>query len=133
MLDLGWDIILEKSKEINNSIQKIHYLMSKYNVSILTKVNSKSEQEAKEKFLNKRNIYNIIFVPYNLSKADYVNAFNCILIDDDINNLDEWSLHGGLSILYNKDLKNIDSYGNMTNKYVIIDDLLKICDIIKNR
>ena len=27
MLELGWDVILKNSEEINNSFEKIHYLM----------------------------------------------------------------------------------------------------------
>lgn len=34
---------------------------------------------------------------------------------------------------YIEKIGNDDSYGNKSNKFIIIDDLLKICDIIKNR
>ena len=50
MLDLGWDVILENSEEINNSFKKIHCLMKDYQIFILTKVNSDEEQKAKELF-----------------------------------------------------------------------------------
>lgn len=133
MLDLGWDFILENSKEINDSYEKIHYLMKKYQIFILTKVNSIEEQNAKTLFLKSRNIFNVIFVPYNTSKSDFVNPSGSILIDDVISNLEEWEQKGGISVLFNKHMKNEDSYGNKSNKFIIIDDLLKICDIIKNR
>lgn len=133
MLDFGWNNILDKSKEINNSYKKIYQLMNKYQVYVLTKVNSVEEQKAKTIFLNKRNIFNIIFVPYNSSKTDFVDSNNCILIDDDIYNLVEWKQNGGVSILFNKYMENIDSYGNKSDNFIIIDDLLKICDIIENR
>ena len=54
MLDLGWDVILENSEEINNSFKKIHCLMKDYQIFILTKVNSDEEQKAKELFLKKK-------------------------------------------------------------------------------
>lgn len=133
MLDLGWDVILENSEEINNSFKKIRYLMKNYQIFILTKVNSDEEQKAKTKFLKNKKIFNVIFVPYNFSKSDFVKPFGSILIDDVIDNLEEWKQNGGISILFNEHMKNEDSYGNKSNKFIIIDDLLKICDIIKNR
>lgn len=133
MLELGWDVILKNSEEINNSFEKIYYLMKKYQIFILTKVNSIEEQKAKALFLKKKKIFNVIFVPYNSSKSDFVKPFGSILIDDVIYNLEEWEQNGGISILFNKYMKNEDSYGNKSNKFIIIDDLLKICDIIKNR
>ena len=133
MLDLGWDVILENSEEINNSYKKIHQLMINYNVYVLTKVNSIEEEETKKSFLKQQNIVNVICVPYNSSKTDFVKPFGSILIDDVIHNLEEWEQNGGISILFNEHMKNEDSYGNKSNKFIIIDDLLKICDIIKNR
>lgn len=133
MLDLGWDVILENSEEINNSFKKIHCLMKNYQVFILTKVNSLEEQKAKTLFLKNKNIFNVIFVPYNSSKSDFVKPFGSILVDDVIYNLEEWEQKGGISILFNEHMINEDSYGNKSNKFIIIDDLLKICDIIKNR
>ena len=133
MFDLGWDVILENSKEINNSFKKIQCLMKNYQIFILTKVNSDEEQKTKELFLKKKNIFNVIFVPYNSPKSDFVNPSGSILIDDVIHNLEEWEQNGGISILFNEHMKNEDSYGNKSNKFIIIDDLLKIRNIIKNR
>ena len=133
MLDLGWDFILKNSKEINNSFEKINQLMINYNVYVLTKINSVEEEETKKSFLKRHNIVNVICVPYNSSKTDFVNPNGNILIDDDIYNLEEWKQNGGIPILFNKHMKNIDIYGNKSDKFIIIDDLFKICDIIKNR
>lgn len=133
MVDLGWNYILKNSEVINDSFKKIRQLMINYNVYVLTKVNSVEEEEIKKIFLKKQNIVNVICVPYNSSKTDYVNPNSNILIDDDIYNLEEWEQNGGISILFNKYMENIDSYGNKSDKFIIIDDLLKICDIIKNR
>lgn len=123
---MGWDFILNSSNEINNSIKNIITISKDYEVCILTKVNSMEEQKAKIEFLQKKNINKICFVPYNCSKAEYVNPNNNILIDDDLKNLEEWEQKGGTSIFFNRNLYNYDSYGNINNNFVVINDLLNI-------
>ena len=131
MITIGWEKILSNSVQINDSIKKIKDIGKNYEVYILTKINSQEEQKAKEEYLLKHNINNLYFVPYEHSKTQYVDVENNILIDDDIKNLDEWSLHGGKSIFFNKDLSNYDSYGNKNVNYTIINDLLKIYGITR--
>lgn len=130
MLNIGWDNILNSSKEINDSIKKIKQMSKIYNICILSKINSQQEIISKTNFLLQKQIDKMCFVPYNHSKTQYVDPHNNILIDDDIKNLEEWEQHGGKAIFFNKDLKNYDSYGNINNKFIIINDLLKIYDII---
>lgn len=132
MITIGWEKILSNSVQINDSIKKIKDIGKNYEVYILTKINSQEEQKAKEEYLLKHNINNLYFVPYEHSKTQYVDVENNILIDDDIKNLDEWSLHGGKSIFFNKDLSNYDSYGNKNVNYTIINDLLKIYGIMES-
>ena len=133
MLDIGWKNIIEQSNEINDSIKKIIALSEKYSVFILTKINSEQEQEEKRKFLNANGIKDIIFVPYNISKAKIVNPIDSYLIDDDIENLEKWEMENGIAIMFNKNLCNYDEYGNISDKYPIINDLLEIDSIIKQR
>lgn len=130
MLTIGWDYILENSKEINYSLEKIKRISKTHDICILTKINSKQEQNAKTNFLLENKIKKMCFVPYTSSKTQYVDPHNNILIDDDIKNLEEWEQHGGIAIFFNKDLNNYDSYGKKNNKFVIINDLLKIYGII---
>lgn len=130
MLDIGWNYILDSSKEINNALKKIKEISKKYEVCILSKVNSIEEQNSKKKFLQNNGINNISFVPYNSSKTQYVNVYKNILIDDDLKNLEEWEQKGGISIFFNKNLDNYDSYGNKNNNFILINDLSKIYDII---
>mgnify|MGYP003305699556 FL=1 len=130
MLTIGWNYILENSKEINYSLEKIKRISKTHDICILTKINSKQEQDAKTNFLLENKIKKMCFVPYTSSKTQYVDPHNNILIDDDIKNLEEWEQHGGIAIFFNKDLNNYDSYGNKNNKFVIINDLLKIYGII---
>jgi len=133
MLDIGWNFILDNSEEINNSFKNIKEISKKYEVCILTKVNSIEEQNSKKKFLQKKGINKICFVPYNSSKTQYANPYKNILIDDNLKNLKEWEEKGGISIFFNKNLDNYDSYGNKNNNFIIINDLLKIHVIIDLR
>ena len=130
MLTIGWNYILENSKEINYSLEKIKRISKTHDICILTKINSKQEQDAKTNFLLENKIKKMCVVPYTSSKTQYVDPHNNILIDDDIKNLEEWEQHGGIAIFFNKDLNNYDSYGNKNNKFVIINDLLKIYGIM---
>lgn len=50
MFDLGWNYIINNSKEINKSFEKIYQLMEIYEVYILTKVNSIQENNIKTLF-----------------------------------------------------------------------------------
>ena len=95
MLDIGWDNIILRSNEINNGINNIIEISKRYDVCILTKINSLNEKEEKKKFLLKNNINNVEFVWYEDSKAKYVSSSDDILIDDTIKNLDEWESSGG--------------------------------------
>lgn len=130
MIDIGWNNILKNSKEINYSIEKIKQISKIYDICILSKINSINEEKEKSKFLLNNEIKEMCFVPYASSKTQYVDPQDNILIDDDIKNLEEWEQHGGKAIFFNKDLNNHDSYGNINDKFVIINDLLRIYDII---
>lgn len=130
MLDIGWEKIIKNSREINESINKIKLLSETYDICILSKINSVNEKEEKTKFLLNNTIKDMCFVPYESSKTQYVDVRNNILIDDDIVNLEEWSKQGGRSIFFNEDLNSFDSYGNKNDNFIIINDLLKIYDII---
>ncbi len=58
----------------------------------------------------------------------YIEFLRIIL--NSIKNLEEWEQYGGIAIFFNKDLNNYDSYGNNNDRFIIINDLLKIYDII---
>lgn len=130
MIEVGWNTIINKSNIINNSIDEIITLSKKYDVCILTKVNSKEEKKCKIEYLNKYGIKNIICVPYEERKSDYAITNNSYLIDDDIRNLIDWEEKNGIPIYFNKNLDNKDSYGENNIKYKTIDNINKIYDII---
>ena len=75
-------------------------------------------------------INTMCFVPYISSKTQFVEVKGNILIDDDLKNLNDWQNRGGIPIFFNENLDNYDSYGKKNDKYIIINDLLKIYDII---
>lgn len=131
MLEIGWDYILRESREINNSLKKIIHLQQNQKACILSKINSDEEKCQKRKYLLNNGIDMMCFVPYNTSKTQFVNAKDNVLIDDDLKNLNDWEEQGGISIYFNEHLNNYDSYGNKNEKFIIINDLSKIYDIIK--
>lgn len=45
---------------------------------------------------------------------------------DDLKKLEDWEQKGETSIFFNKNLYNYDSYGNINNNLVVIDDLSNI-------
>lgn len=105
--NLDWEAVLKKCKPINNSIECIKELekSNKYNVSILTHVNSISEIEEKVKFIRKylSNI-TIIPVPKSISKAKMLKAKDAILVDDYVKNLEEWKEENGVGIKFDLDM-----------------------------
>jgi len=131
MLSIGWKKILEESKVIKNNIQKVKDLAKDYDVCVLSKINSSEEEQEKEKFLKKNGIQKMCFVPYAHSKANYVDPTHAILIDDTIENLDEWDGKGGISIYFQQKSKDSDNFDIKNSKYLTINDLLEIYDMIK--
>ena len=122
----NWEDVILKSNEINNAINNIIELKSKYDVTIITKIQVESEIINKTKYLSNYGIKDIIFVDYNSSKSESVDPNNNVLIDDTLDNLDEWSLKGGISIFFDKDGNNIDSFNILNTKYKMITKLIDI-------
>ena len=63
---------------------------------------------------------NIIYVPKNIRKSDYVNPKNSILVDDFLPNLEHWEEKGGIPIKFSSSGKSC--------KYHKIEDLLELLD-----
>ncbi len=122
---LDWVEVLERSKPINNSWDCLEKIIDshKFNVAILTHVNSIEEIEEKVKMIRKhfRDI-TIISVPKTISKADMIKAEGSILVDDYVGNLDEWKAAGGYGIKFDLDM---DGKG-----YPVIDRLDVLIDMI---
>lgn len=117
-----WFKLMRDDLIINNALDYINN--SKYEVSLLSKISSMCEGQAKIKYLRSKGVnIDINLVPTLINKCDVVNAYGNILIDDKIVNLDSWSNSGGISIYFNKDSKDTDIHGDINTKYPMISDL----------
>lgn len=101
---LDWANVVKSTPQLNNSIACIKKLMrsGKYNIKILTHVNSENEIKVKRDFINSH-IPNleVIGVPKYIKKNDYFDSVeDSILIDDYTYNLDEWHKAGGIAIKF---------------------------------
>lgn len=125
--NLNWKQLLSLTPIINdgfNCIKKIHDT-NRFNVSILTHVNSLDEAVAKVNYIRKYfKEVTIIPVPREISKTRMLAVEGAILIDDYSGNLREWEAAGGIGIQFCNDLTK--------NKgFKVIDKLDKILDIIE--
>ena len=119
--NLDWKELITKSGEIDNAIEKIKALAKVYDVEVLTHIISEEEINAKREYFNKMlPDINIIYVPKNIRKADYVNPENSILGDDFLPNLEYWEEKGGIPIKFSSSGKSC--------KYCKIEDLLELLD-----
>ncbi|MBR2708228.1 MAG: hypothetical protein IKE90_02195 [Bacilli bacterium] len=122
--NLDWEHVLEGCEIINNSMENIQKIMSsgKFNVAILTHVNSMNEIIQKVKFIRKylRDV-TIIPVPKEISKTKMINARFSILVDDYPVNLNEWKEAGGIGVRFDLDM---DGKGFLVINH--LDELLEL-------
>lgn len=106
--NLDWDSVLNNCEIINDGMDNIKkiYSSGKFNVAILTHVNSMQEIESKVNFIRKflRDV-TIIPVPKGISKTRMINARFSILVDDYPVNLSEWVEAGGIGVRFDLDLQ----------------------------
>ena len=104
---LDWNHVLNICSIINNGMENIEKLASsgKFDVAILTHVNSMNEMIEKVKYIRKylKDI-TIIPVPKAISKTKMINARFSILVDDYPGNLDEWKAAGGIGVKFDLDM-----------------------------
>lgn len=121
---IDWKEIIDTTPEINDSINNIKKLREskKFNISILTHINSLQEGIAKINYLEKHlpDITKII-VPKVISKTKMLETKGSILVDDYSNNLDEWVSEGGIPIKF--------STKNKKYKYTAISRLDQLLDL----
>lgn len=122
---IDWKSLLNhKAKIINDGIGCIKKIIesNRFNVAILSHVNSLNEAEEKVKFIRKyfKDI-TIIPVPREISKTQMVHTKDAILIDDYAGNLEEWKKEGGIGIKFSTKLNG--------KGFVVIDKLDQILDL----
>lgn len=123
--NLNWKQLLALAPIINDGFNCLEKIAStnKYNIAILTHVNSLDEAIAKINYIRKyyKNV-TIIPVPREISKTKMIESQDAILIDDYSGNLREWEAAGGIGIQFSMDL-------NKNKGFKVIDKLDKILDI----
>ena len=101
-----WFKLMRDDLIINDAFKYINE--SKFSVSLLSKISSMCEGQAKIKYLREKGIsIDINLVPTLINKCDVVSALGNILIDDKLVNLDSWSNKGVISIFFKNWSKSI--------------------------
>ncbi len=106
---IDWETLIDESPALSDSINNIKKLKEskKFNISILTHVNSLKEAKAKIEFINGLfNDLTIIPVPKACSKTMMTQTEGAILVDDFSGNLKEWEQAGGFSVKFVREKEN---------------------------
>lgn len=109
--NLDWKKLIEETDQINDSINEIKKICAckKFNVYILTHINSTNEMIEKIKYLhNVLPEVTVVSVPKELSKTNVVNPSAAILIDDYSGNLKDWQKKLGIGIKFVKEEEESD-------------------------
>ena len=121
--NLDWKKLIEETEEINDSINEIKKICDskKFNVYILTHVNSTNEMIEKIKYLHKKlPLVTVVSFPKEIPKTEVVNPSAAILIDDYSGNIREWQKKLGIGIKFVKELEGSD-YPEITHLSEVID------------
>lgn len=123
--NLNWKKVLSLTPIINDSFTCINKLLdsNKFNIAVLTHVNSIDEAVAKINYIRKyTKEVTIIPVPKEVSKTKMCKIEGSILVDDYSGNLREWEKEGGIGIQFSTDL-------DKDSGFKVIDKLDKLIDI----
>lgn len=121
--NVDWEKLINETDEINDSINEIKKICAskKFNVYILTHINSTNEMVAKMKYLHKvLPQVTIVSVPKQIPKTEVVNPCAAILIDDYSGNVKEWQKKLGIGIKFVKEKEESD-YPEITRLSEVID------------
>ena len=120
---IDWEELISESPELSDSTNNIKKLKEskKFNISILTHVNSLKEAAAKIRFINGLfNDLTIIPVPKSCSKTMMTQTKGAILVDDFSGNLKEWQESGGIAVKFVKEIEN-GKYPEITSLEELLD------------
>lgn len=121
--NVDWAKLIKETPEINNSISEIKKICKskKFNVYVLTHVNSTNEMVEKIKYLHKTvPEVTIVSVPREVEKTEVVNPSGAILIDDFSGNVREWQKKLGIGIKFVKELEGSE-FPEITHLAEVID------------
>ncbi len=122
---IDWEELIEDSVDLNDSVNALSKLSEsgKFNITILTHVNSLKEAKAKINFLDGiTSDLTIIPVPSGVSKTKMTQTVGAILVDDFSGNLKEWEESGGTGVKFTKEKENDCKFINITS----LEDLISI-------
>ncbi|MBP3635861.1 MAG: hypothetical protein J6J17_05375 [Bacilli bacterium] len=120
---LDWETLIEESPDLNDSVNAIKKLSEsgKFNISILTHVNSLKEAKAKIKFLDDiTSDLTIIPVPKDVPKTMMTQTIGAVLVDDYSGNLKLWQEAGGIAVKFTKEKEECE-YLNITSLEELLD------------
>ena len=105
-INIKWDELLSKCSEICGNLYYLKKVFKNNDITILTHVYSQKEEREKIQFI-KDYIGNIdvLFVPHNIKKSEYVNPKGNLLIDDYNVNIESWKNNGGIGYLFENNIK----------------------------
>lgn len=122
--NIDWEDMVRTTPQINDSINRIETLRksNKFNIAILTHINSIHEAVAKINFLEEKlpDITKIV-VPKEISKTKMLETKNSILVDDYGKNLDEWNDEGGIAIKFSAKEDKVYKYKSISKLDQLID------------
>lgn len=104
-----WHGLLDRVVILNNAFDELQKIVAskKFNVSILSHINSYEEGVAKVNYIHRYiSGLTIILVPKKVPKTKMVQSKGAILIDDYAGNLRDWEASGGVGVLYSQKLEN---------------------------
>lgn len=122
--NFDWEHLDIDSLILNDSINSIKKLIEsdRFNISILSHINSLKEGVIKVKYLRRYfNDITIILCPKEISKTKMVHTKDAILVDDYSGNLEEWEKEKGTPIKFDTE--------NEHKKYKTINKLDQLLDI----
>lgn len=121
--NIDWKKLISETDVINDSINEIKKVCDskKFNVYILTHINSTNEMIEKINYLhNLLPQVTIVSVPKEIPKTEVVNPSAAILIDDYSGNLKEWQKKLGIGIKFVRAYENSD-FPEITHLSQVID------------
>lgn len=121
---IDWEELIEESSDLNDSVNAIKKLSDsgKFNISILTHVNSLKEAKTKINFLQGIiSDLTIIPVPSGIPKTKMTQTKGAILVDDFSGNLKLWEEAGGIGVKFTNTKEENCGYKNITSLTELID------------
>ena len=121
--NIDWKTLISETDEINDSINEIKKICAskKFNVYILTHINSINEMVEKIKYLHEKlPLVTVVSVPKQIPKTEVVNPSAAILIDDYSENIREWQKKLGIGIKFVKEHENSE-FPEITHLSDVID------------